>query len=86
MRAQRLARAAAPLTAALFRQSNPVPVKYALALLGLMSPAVRLPLVELSACHRTELGEVLLRICDEYSDYVIGDALRGAEAIRAVGG
>jgi 4-hydroxy-tetrahydrodipicolinate synthase len=86
MRAQRLARAAAPLTAALFRESNPVPVKYALALLGLMSPAVRLPLVELSAHHRTELGEVLLRIGDEYSDYVIGNALRGAEAIRAVGG
>ena len=48
VRAQRLARAAAPLTTALFRESNPVPVKYALALLGLMSPAVRLPLVELS--------------------------------------
>src|ERR1700734_2599908 len=44
-RAQRLARAAAPVTAALFRESNPVPLKHALALLGLISPAVRLPLV-----------------------------------------
>jgi 4-hydroxy-tetrahydrodipicolinate synthase len=86
VRAQRLARAAAPLTAALFRESNPAPVKYALALLGLMSPAVRLPLVELGAHHRTELGEVLLRMCDEYSDYVIGNTLKRGEAVRAVAG
>ena len=34
-----------PLHAALFYESNPVPVKYALARLGLMSDEVRLPLV-----------------------------------------
>ncbi len=71
-RAQRLARPIAQLTAALFRETNPVPVKYALALLGLMSPAVRLPLVELSNQSRAELGEVLLRLCDEYADCMIG--------------
>jgi 4-hydroxy-tetrahydrodipicolinate synthase len=86
VRAQRLAQAIAPLTAALFRESNPVPVKYALALLGLISPAVRLPLVALSEQHRTEVGEVLLRMGDEYSDYIIGNTLRGGEARRAVVG
>ena len=86
VRAQRLARAAAPLTTALFRESNPVPVKYALALLGLMSPAVRLPLVELSPHLRTELGEVLLRLCDEYSEYMIVNTLEGGEARRAIAG
>ena len=86
VRAQRLARAAAPLTTALFREGNPVPVKYALALLGLMSPAVRLPLVELSPHLRTELGEVLLRLCDEYSEYMIGNTLEGGEARRAIAG
>jgi 4-hydroxy-tetrahydrodipicolinate synthase len=86
VRAQRLARSAAPLTTALFRESNPVPVKYTLALLGLMSPAVRLPLVELSLRYRTEIGEALLRLCDEYSEYMIGNALERSEAIRAVAG
>jgi 4-hydroxy-tetrahydrodipicolinate synthase len=86
VRAQRLARAAAPLTTALFRESNPVPVKYALALLGFMSSAVRLPLVELNPDHQIEVGEVLLRMCDEYSEYMIGNALERSEAIRAIAG
>ncbi len=86
VRAQRLARAAAPLTAALFRESNPVPVKHALALLGLMSSAVRLPLVPLSAEARTELGEALLRLCNEHAEYLIGDMRDGGEEKRAVTG
>jgi hypothetical protein len=45
-----------------------------------------LPLVELSAHHGIELGEVLLRTCDEYSDYVIGNTLTRGEAVRAVAG
>ena len=45
VRAQRLAYLVAELTAVLFRETNPVPVKHALALLGLISPSVRLPLV-----------------------------------------
>ena len=84
VRAQRLARPAAELTATLFRESNPVPVKHALALLGLMSPAVRLPLVELSDQHRAELREVLWRVGDEYSEYMISSSLAGREAIRRV--
>jgi 4-hydroxy-tetrahydrodipicolinate synthase len=47
-RAQRLARPIAQLTAALLCETNPVALKYALSLFGLMSPRVRLPLVELS--------------------------------------
>jgi 4-hydroxy-tetrahydrodipicolinate synthase len=86
VRAQRLARPAGPLTAALFRESNPIPVKYALALLGLMSSAVRLPLVELSAQHRPEVAEVLWRLCDEYSEFMIGNTLERGEKARAVAG
>jgi 4-hydroxy-tetrahydrodipicolinate synthase len=86
VRAQRLAQAFAPLTAALFRESNPVPVKYALALLGLISPAVRLPLVALSERYRTEVGEVLLRMGDRYSDFMIGSIHERGEAAFAAAG
>src|SRR4029077_6941671 len=44
----------------------------ALALLGLMSPTVRLPLVGLSDPHRAELRNVLLRLCDEHSEQMLG--------------
>jgi dihydrodipicolinate synthase/N-acetylneuraminate lyase len=58
-RAQRLAIPFAQLTAALFRESNPAPLKYALSLLGLMSPKVRLPLVELTNPTKAELAGIL---------------------------
>lgn len=72
VRAQRLARPIAELTAVLFRETNPVPLKQALALLGLMSSAVRLPLVGLSEPHRIELSEVLFRMCHEHAEQMIG--------------
>jgi hypothetical protein len=72
VRAQRLARPIAELTAVLFRETNPVPLKQALALLGLMSSAVRLPLVRLSEPHRIELSEMLLRMCHQYTEHMIG--------------
>ncbi len=81
-RAQRLARPIAQLTAALFRESNPVPLKYALSLFGLMSPGVRLPLVELSGQNQAELAGVLLSMCDEYSEYLIGTVRDHREASR----
>jgi len=62
--AQRLASLVAQLTAALFRETNPVPLKYALSLLGLMSPVVRLPLVELSEQTRAEVAAVVTKMCD----------------------
>jgi len=71
-RAQRLARPIAQLTAVLFRESNPVPLKHALSLLGLTSPRVRLPLVELSGQTQAELERMLVRLCDEYAEYLIG--------------
>jgi 4-hydroxy-tetrahydrodipicolinate synthase len=43
------------LTAALSREPTPAPLKYALSLLGLMSPRVRLPLVELSDASKTDV-------------------------------
>jgi dihydrodipicolinate synthase/N-acetylneuraminate lyase len=56
--AQRLAAAVMKLTGALFSETNPAPVKYALSLLNLMSPRVRLPLSELSDRSKCELAAV----------------------------
>lgn len=71
-RAQRLANFIAQLTAALFQETSPAPLKYALSLLGLMSPKVRLPLVELSDQTKAEVAAVLARVCDGYAEHVIG--------------
>jgi 4-hydroxy-tetrahydrodipicolinate synthase len=54
-RAQRLAGPIAELTAALFLEPNPVPIKFALSLLGLILPAVRLPLVEANSSTQDTL-------------------------------
>jgi 4-hydroxy-tetrahydrodipicolinate synthase len=70
--AQRLAAPLARLTSALFRESNPVPLKYALSLFNLVSPKVRLPLVELSDQSKTELDTVMMQICGEYAQDMIG--------------
>lgn len=48
-----------PLFRDLFIESNPVPVKEALAMLGRMSPEVRLPLCELTDASRTKLTGTL---------------------------
>jgi len=72
-RAQRLARPVAQLTTALFCESNPVPLKYALNLLGLTPARVRPPLVELSSRSQVEVAGVLTRLCDEYSEDMIGE-------------
>jgi 4-hydroxy-tetrahydrodipicolinate synthase len=71
-RARRLATAVAQLTAALFLETNPVPLKYALSLFGLMSERVRLPLVELGPQAKATITGVLARMCDEHSDAMIG--------------
>src|SRR6202042_3101942 len=41
-----------PLHRDLFVEANPIPVKWALARMGLIGNAIRLPLVELSSAHR----------------------------------
>jgi 4-hydroxy-tetrahydrodipicolinate synthase len=75
-RSRQLATAVAELTAALFRESNPVPVKYALSAMRMMSPSVRLPLVELGSDTKAEIDAVLARFCDGYSGYMIGEVAR----------
>ena len=69
--AQRLADLGGQLTAALFRETNPVPLKYALSLLGLMSPAVRLPLVQPSEQTQAEVAAIVTKICDAHPDYLV---------------
>jgi 4-hydroxy-tetrahydrodipicolinate synthase len=69
---QRLGIPIAQLTYALFREPNPVPLKYALSLFGLMSPKVRLPLVELADQAKAEIAAVMAKMCEEHADDMIG--------------
>jgi len=48
-----------PLMRANFRESNPIPVKWAMQRLGLCGGALRLPLVPLSASHHAAVEEAL---------------------------
>jgi 4-hydroxy-tetrahydrodipicolinate synthase len=70
-RARRLMLSLTQLTAALFRETNPAPVKCALSLCGLTLPKVRLPLVEASEETRRVLSDTLERLHDEYTDALI---------------
>ena len=70
--ARQLAMTATKLTAALSRESNPVPVKYALSLMKLMSPRVRLPLVEPTSETKGEIDAALAQAWETYPGYVIG--------------
>jgi 4-hydroxy-tetrahydrodipicolinate synthase len=51
----------AELTETLFIESNPAPIKAALALAGLIAPEMRLPLVPVREATRTTLREVMKR-------------------------
>jgi 4-hydroxy-tetrahydrodipicolinate synthase len=53
-----------PLTTALSRES-PAALKYALSLLGVMSPATRLPIVELPDSAKAEVADAIAAIGDE---------------------
>jgi 4-hydroxy-tetrahydrodipicolinate synthase len=57
--ARRLHYKLAPLFAALFVETNPIPVKEALALMGRMDGELRLPLCPLAAENRDKLGRAL---------------------------
>jgi 4-hydroxy-tetrahydrodipicolinate synthase len=76
VRAHELATVAGRLTAALFRESNPVPVKYALSLMNLMSPQVRLPLVQPTPETKAEIETVLAHLALKYPDYLIDEVGR----------
>jgi 4-hydroxy-tetrahydrodipicolinate synthase len=54
----------APLTAALIKES-PAALKYALCLLGFMSPTTRLPIVELADAGQAEVASAITEIGDE---------------------
>jgi hypothetical protein len=69
--AQRLVTVAATLTTALFSESNPAPLKYALSLMNIMSPRVRLPLVELKAEGKARIDAVLSQTCAGHPGYLI---------------
>jgi 4-hydroxy-tetrahydrodipicolinate synthase len=71
-RAQRLSHPIAQLTAALFRETNPAPVKFALNLFGLMAPRVRLPLVEIGEKTKSELAGLVTSLCNDWSASMIG--------------
>jgi len=57
--ARAMAARLAPLISALFSDSNPVPVKYALQLMGRMAATVRMPLCEAAPKARTAVTEAL---------------------------
>jgi 4-hydroxy-tetrahydrodipicolinate synthase len=62
--AQYLQSRLAPLTAALVKES-PAALKYALCLLGFMSPGTRLPIVQLDAAAKAEVAGAIAQIGDE---------------------
>jgi 4-hydroxy-tetrahydrodipicolinate synthase len=76
--ARRLADAAGELTAVLFRETSPSPLKYALNLLGLMSPTVRLPLVQPSRQLQAEIAGSILKFSKVYSDHMVGNSVQPA--------
>ena len=79
---EQLAIPVAKLTAALFRETSPCPLKYALSLLGLMSPKVRLPLVEVTNETKAQVASVVAQICDRYPDDVVAAFGGSARAIH----
>jgi 4-hydroxy-tetrahydrodipicolinate synthase len=72
IRARELACSVAQLTEVLFRETNPAPVKYALSLLGLMAPTLRLPLVMPTEQVRSAISAVLAQLSQKHADQMIG--------------
>jgi len=71
--AHRWALPASRLTAALFSETNPAPLKYALSLLGLMAATVRLPLVGVGEVTKAMLAPIIEQTCVDYPEFVIGE-------------
>ncbi|RDV04633.1 4-hydroxy-tetrahydrodipicolinate synthase [Undibacter mobilis] len=71
-RLKQLSLAFARLTDALYRETNPAPVKYAIGtLLGHVSPAVRLPLVEATSETQKAISEAIDYLDKYYPDYLL---------------
>ena len=81
--AQRWAKHVARLTATLFAETSPAPLKYALSLFGLMAPKLRLPLVELSDATKAEVAAVVGELRENFADYIIGEFREPALSRRA---
>jgi 4-hydroxy-tetrahydrodipicolinate synthase len=71
--AQRSASVIMRLTLSLFSEPNPVPVKFALSLLNLMSPQVRLPLVELNESTKQTVASVLAEVIEQHWHDIVGE-------------
>jgi 4-hydroxy-tetrahydrodipicolinate synthase len=71
--AQHSGTAIAKLTTALFSESNPVPLKYALSLLNLMPSRVRLPLVEAAENTKCNIAATIVDLYERYPGDFIGD-------------
>jgi dihydrodipicolinate synthase/N-acetylneuraminate lyase len=86
VRAQRLSRLVAELTEVLFSETNPVPVKHAPALLGLVADRPSAVGRLITGPHREEMSKVLFRLCVEHSGQMIGSIEETPEGRRrAVG-
>jgi 4-hydroxy-tetrahydrodipicolinate synthase len=48
-----------PLMQVNFIEANPIPVKWAMSIMGLLEPVYRLPMVEPSAANKQKIGQVL---------------------------
>lgn len=52
--------------ATLLEREHPAALKFALALLGFMQPATRLPIVQLGAADKAEVAQAMAALADEY--------------------
>lgn len=72
-RAQRLNAVISRLNA-VCRDGDPAPLKYALHLLGVMLPVMRLPLVEPTEQAKAEIATAIAELSDCYADEIVGRA------------
>jgi hypothetical protein len=87
MRARQLAAMAGMIAAALARESDPAPLKYALSGMRLMSPRLRLPLVEPTSETKAAIDAALAQARETYPGYLVGDATaRARQHVRLPGG
>lgn len=73
-RAQRLAAPLSELTSALFVEPNPVPLKFALSLSGLIRPTVRLPLVQASNTVQENIAAAVRYIGERFDRDLVAPA------------
>jgi 4-hydroxy-tetrahydrodipicolinate synthase len=60
--AERIHRELFPLNKVMFIETNPIPVKTALGMMGFIQPELRLPLCEMSPAHKEELARILKQL------------------------